>query len=1025
MILIRYCRKCGKSILDGNKFCAHCGAPTPVITTAEKQPQMSTAQTCGSCGADVPGGKKFCAKCGAPISGQENAPAQNICCVACGTTLSANMKFCAKCGKPQPVLPAARPTNTYSQSAPNPITQAPAPIKRKRHRIWIPITAAATALVLFLIILAVPAQNHNTVNSTVGVTSDELPDIVTMMTSSPYYYIPVDTGGEKSNRYAEYMNTLTADSLTAADTLMDSYYIVRQDIFEIENMLSTLIPVCDEYTGFARYGAQEVLDAIERLQSVYETCQILYECTEIDDYGEAWVNTQAVSDRVCAALCAGSAIDETYHTLASIAATMINEYTGMGNSTFQQQLDALDDHMQNANSFSELEKITVCTQTIGSLLDYIELARTEVVLEQMELIALQADQVFEDIETASANSDIDPDLLELAKEEATVLLELSEEITANLSEYANDVQPDPTGTYSAISFNAENRSAAACTPVLLAAGQISPIAYSDFGNSVSITQSLDQYQKSDSFWSDTWNSVKNTAGTVWDDSVARAEAVREVVGYGVEGGSLFTYTVVRKASGWINGLSADDETREYLEAQTKIDIQDYISEQYERVQDEGAGGEVFTNMTNGLDYVKQQSEYGMTMVGEELEPGLIWASDTWNDFCDMTGMDYMKQNVDLKGYLPKLTGFMGNAAVGTFTQLAEGLSRLANPRSTEADRVRGTIEVLTSFIGGSSNVFTASGAGKTVLTKGKLLSEMLEDYGVKGTGGILKDGFKNALTKLDDIFAGKVGQVVDKMAKTLKTNTGKSIFSSNWREVIGNLKGIFTSPTAQQALGNGFKELLTETVDHLVGIYIDGKLTDAVSKNLDFFDAVTKTILGDIDSMVASGDLSQEEADAIKESVIAQGSEMLEQADSTTPSPEPTAETTPEPSPVPSAAPSDEPAPVPSVAPSEEPIPEPSAAPSQAFSIDALYIQGTFAHNQIDFTITFLPDGTASATDQNSTYELIYYFYGDYDNLNMEVEGTVTDNNGYTDRWGTAIWIDTSDIINNRIINLGNYTQIE
>jgi predicted amidophosphoribosyltransferase len=77
------CAKCGKSLMEGAKFCLECGAK--VEAPAPAVPGMLN---CPACGEAVPGGK-FCLKCGAPLTPK---------CPGCGKEVTPDAKFCLECG---------------------------------------------------------------------------------------------------------------------------------------------------------------------------------------------------------------------------------------------------------------------------------------------------------------------------------------------------------------------------------------------------------------------------------------------------------------------------------------------------------------------------------------------------------------------------------------------------------------------------------------------------------------------------------------------------------------------------------------------------------------------------------------------------------------------------------------------------------------------------------------------------------------------------------------------------------------
>ena len=68
---------------------------------------------CTSCGSEIVEGDGFCAACGADQSGR----ASQARCVACGTLLAAHDAFCPGCGDPIAAAPSRSPTITAAASA--------------------------------------------------------------------------------------------------------------------------------------------------------------------------------------------------------------------------------------------------------------------------------------------------------------------------------------------------------------------------------------------------------------------------------------------------------------------------------------------------------------------------------------------------------------------------------------------------------------------------------------------------------------------------------------------------------------------------------------------------------------------------------------------------------------------------------------------------------------------------------------------------------------------------------------------
>jgi uncharacterized Zn finger protein (UPF0148 family) len=86
-----FCKKCGRKLNDGARFCPGCG--TQIIVKQSAQAVSSAGHICLACGAPLRKGAAFCMKCGTKVQ-TAAAPA----CEACGAPLKDGAAFCMKCG---------------------------------------------------------------------------------------------------------------------------------------------------------------------------------------------------------------------------------------------------------------------------------------------------------------------------------------------------------------------------------------------------------------------------------------------------------------------------------------------------------------------------------------------------------------------------------------------------------------------------------------------------------------------------------------------------------------------------------------------------------------------------------------------------------------------------------------------------------------------------------------------------------------------------------------------------------------
>jgi len=66
----RACPDCGRTMAEGDRFCAACGAPAPPEAPTSTAPQAPTVMVCPNCREPFEAGDRFCGKCGQALPGQ-------------------------------------------------------------------------------------------------------------------------------------------------------------------------------------------------------------------------------------------------------------------------------------------------------------------------------------------------------------------------------------------------------------------------------------------------------------------------------------------------------------------------------------------------------------------------------------------------------------------------------------------------------------------------------------------------------------------------------------------------------------------------------------------------------------------------------------------------------------------------------------------------------------------------------------------------------------------------------------------
>ena len=95
------CKKCGMTVLPGEKVCRKCGEPIDIPEEIQRETLAKLYGTvkCPECGNDVIKVEKVCPKCRCQMPGNEElAEDETFKCSECGTDVPANADKCPMCG---------------------------------------------------------------------------------------------------------------------------------------------------------------------------------------------------------------------------------------------------------------------------------------------------------------------------------------------------------------------------------------------------------------------------------------------------------------------------------------------------------------------------------------------------------------------------------------------------------------------------------------------------------------------------------------------------------------------------------------------------------------------------------------------------------------------------------------------------------------------------------------------------------------------------------------------------------------
>ncbi|MCJ7689613.1 MAG: hypothetical protein MUO60_09890, partial [Clostridiaceae bacterium] len=248
----------------------------------------------------------------------------------------------------------------------------------------------------------------------------------------------------------------------------------------------------------------------------------------------------------------------------------------------------------------------------------------------------------------------------------------------------------------------------------------------------------------------------------------------------------------------------------------KEDAYKDIQERYALAQKrkaEGKGGEdVFKTAVNGFDASQKLAGEGWYNIGAFWEDELGLPEDT----------------------ISQVASGMGNLAAESFTQFGQGIARILDPDAKDSDIARGCLEVATSMVGGTNNIFSATRTGGAVISKmGQIISspkihakglidaiKAIKDISLPNLGSL---NYKETAIKGTMAILKKskqvAGNMIDKLDETF-TKEISDIFTKNWKESLAGFRDYANK------VGSNTDDSAVKLIDEFINGYIDNKVTD-------------------------------------------------------------------------------------------------------------------------------------------------------------------------------------------------------
>ncbi|MFZ7134204.1 MAG: hypothetical protein ACOWWR_17805 [Eubacteriales bacterium] len=674
--------------------------------------------------------------------------------------------------------------------------------KHSKRSIGIGLGTLALVLVLVLLVSSLgdigKVFNGTGLSASEGDTADR-PSLETIYTASPFYAPDINYTSEIGKEHTKNINKKIDEIIDVTEEMMDSYISMKDEINETINIIVPLLEFTDEMYGTTYASESEVLAVMDELLVAYELQEFKYYGLDIDNTGEILYDSDTAFARVTAAVEASEKITEAYHLLVNYSTTIYITYAAESNLEVQQKLNALQESFEKSQADEYGATLMAGVDTVNEMIHQIDAGNALLALDNLTIMGENMNQVKEDVVRLENADIVDEEFVELSQlmveEYETMYLALNDALEVYVDGLELGISEDIGNTFSnlfkptvVLATTADNR--------FLYGGGYNVQMLQKKGQEY-MAQQRKAYQE------------KYKDETYWQSTVRIAKEVRKASQDVVEDMDAATFEVARTVAGKFTPSLGDADKDTYEDIKKRKELAK------KRKEENKGGVDVFKTAVDGFEATQQLAGDGWYNIAAFWEDELGLPEDS----------------------VAQVASTMGSIAAETFTQFGQGISRILDPNAKDSDIAKGCIEVATSMVGGSQNVFSATKASGAALKKmseiivspklhaqgvidavkavkefslSKLGSIKYTEKAVKGTMAILKkskDVAKNMVGKLDDAFTHDI--------------TG--IFTKNWKESLDGFR------VYANKVGGNVDDSAVKLIDEFINGYIDNKVTELAS----------------------------------------------------------------------------------------------------------------------------------------------------------------------------------------------------
>lgn len=626
------------------------------------------------------------------------------------------------------------------------------------------------------------------------------PSLETLLTASPFYAPEFSLPSEVGKDHGENVKNKMEEIIEITDEMMESYEKMKEVVYEQHLIIYQLLKTLDEEVGTHYIESSEALLELEKLYASFELQELRYYSLDIDPTEELLYDSDIAFARVVSAMTACEKISSAYQQQLNLTAILYTTYEDLGDDDVEDLLDELKDSFEDSEADEWGATMMAGVDTVNELLMSLDAANALLALSNLKYMEEEMVDVKEDVEDLRDSELVDEEFVELTELMVIEYEEMQIALTEILVDYVEALDLE-------VSYEPENIKFNPFSPVVaLAVSDENKYKYGA-GYDVQMLQKKGQeimeaqrkaYQE------------KYKDESYWDTTVRTAKEFRKGTQDLVENVDAATFEFTRTVAGKFTPSLGNKEEDAYKDIQERYKLA-------QKRKEEGKGGEeVFKEAIDNFEAVQNMAGDGWYNIAAFWEDELGLPPDS----------------------IAQIASEMGKISAETFTQFGLGLSRILDPNAKNSDIAKGCLEVATSMVGGSSNIFSATKKSGAILSK---MSDIITSPKITAQGlidaiksiknvGLPKLGssqFKDAAINGTMAIIKKSGKVTDKMIKHLDKTFTKNvtrIFTENWKKSLEGFR-VYVNK-----VGGNVDDSAVKLIDEFVNGYIDNKVTDLASQ---------------------------------------------------------------------------------------------------------------------------------------------------------------------------------------------------